>query len=95
MERPETEAFHAIARGRVQGVGFRYSAIREARRLGIRGLVRNTYDGGVEVIAEGDGESLRVFASWLRRGPSGAHVRELELTPVPPTGSYEGFDVDF
>jgi acylphosphatase len=79
----------------VQGVGFRYSAIREARRLGIRGLVRNTEDGSVEVIAEGDAESLRIFAAWLRRGPPGAHVRELELTPIPPTGSYREFDVDF
>ncbi len=95
MQRPESEAFHAFVRGRVQGVGFRYSAIREARRLGIRGLVRNAEDGSVEVIAEGDEQSLQAFAAWLRRGPPGAHVRELELTRVPPSGSYGEFDVDF
>ncbi len=95
MERSETEGFRAVVRGRVQGVGFRYHAIRQARNLGLRGVVRNADDGSVEVIAEGDRESLRAFAAWLRRGPSGAHVRDLELTPVPPTGSYEGFDIDF
>ncbi len=95
MGRPDTQAFRAVVRGRVQGVGFRYHAIRHARTLGLRGVVRNTDDGSVEVIAEGDSGSLASFAAWLRRGPVGAHVRDLQITPVPPTGSYQDFDIDF
>ncbi len=95
MGRPETEAFRAVVRGRVQGVGFRYHAIRQARNLGLRGAVRNTDDGSVEVIAEGDRAGLAAFVAWLRRGPAGAHVRDLEIAPIPPTGLYEDFDIDY
>jgi acylphosphatase len=80
--------------GRVQGVGFRYTAAREARRLGLTGLVRNRPDGCVEVTAEGDRASLELFLRWLRRGPAGAHVREAQVDWVPGTGAYSGFDVE-
>ncbi len=91
----ETRAFHAIVHGRVQGVGFRYSAIREAHRVGIRGTVRNTPAGDVEVLAEGDAAALGLFEAWLRRGPTGAHVRSVDLEWVAPTGRHEGFEVEF
>jgi acylphosphatase len=81
--------------GRVQGVGFRYSAIHEARRLGINGTVANLPDGSVEVVAEGEAEGLARFASWLRRGPPGAHVRDLQIQWIPFTGRYADFEVEF
>jgi acylphosphatase len=95
MPAHEKKAFHAFARGRVQGVGFRYSAIHEARRLGVFGMVRNCGDGSVEVIAEGDADRLQRFLAWLRRGPSSANVRELEVDEIPYIGGYTGFDVEF
>jgi len=91
----ESRAFHAIVRGRVQGVGFRYSTIRQANSIGVRGTVRNTEDGCVEVVAEGDADQLAVFLAWLERGPPGAHVRKVDVDPIPPRGVYGGFDVEF
>ncbi len=95
MSPEPTGAFHATVRGRVQGVGFRYSALREARRLGVSGSVSNAADGSVELIAEGDSASLDRFLQWLHRGPPGAHVDDVEVQWRPFTGSYEGFDVEF
>ena len=43
-----------VVRGRVQGVGFRYATVSEARRLGLHGWARNAPDGSVEIVAEGD-----------------------------------------
>jgi len=65
---------HAFVRGRVQGVGFRYTTQAEAKKLGLGGWVRNLYDGAVEVDAEGDRTQLEVFLAFLHRGPLGAHV---------------------
>ncbi len=95
MDRPEARAFRAVVHGRVQGVGFRYSAIREAERLGVRGSVRNTARGDVEVFAEADGAVLALFAAWLKQGPPGARVRSVDLDWVNPTGRHEGFEVEF
>ena len=88
-------AFRARVTGRVQGVGFRWSAVREARRLGLRGRVRNADDGSVEVEAEGDPSALADFLAWLRRGPSGAFVSDVDVEPVPPGGSRGDFDIEF
>ncbi|MDR3160599.1 MAG: acylphosphatase, partial [Spirochaetaceae bacterium] len=67
-------AVYALVEGRVQGVGFRYSAYREAQRLGLTGWVRNTGSGAVEALAEGTSPQLEAFLSWLRRGPPQARV---------------------
>ncbi len=95
MAAPQNARFHAIVMGRVQGVGFRYSAIRQARALGIRGSVANRADGSVEVQAEGTRDSLDGFLAWLHRGPAGAHVREVSVDWLPWTGSFRDFDVDY
>jgi acylphosphatase len=66
--------------GRVQGVGFRYSARLEALRLGVRGYARNLPDGSVEVVAEGSAAAVEELRQWLHRGPRMARVeRVLEL----------------
>jgi acylphosphatase len=93
--RPEPRAFRAVIHGRVQGVGFRFSAIREARALGIRGTVANRADGSVEIAAEGETEQISRFLAWLERGPPGARVRGVDLEWVPFSGRWTDFDVDF
>jgi acylphosphatase len=65
---------HFLIRGRVQGVGFRWFVQREASELELRGWVRNTEDGDVEVVASGNAEDLNELRSNLRRGPRGARV---------------------
>ena len=86
-------AFYVLLRGRVQGVGFRYSAAREAHRLNIKGWVRNTDDGDVEVWAEGSPEKMDIFLSWLRRGPQLARVDSLKKEDTQP-GGYSDFSIN-
>jgi acylphosphatase len=90
----KTAAFYALVRGRVQGVGFRYSAIREAQRLRLSGWVKNTYNGDVEVWAEGPKEKLELFIAWLRRGPQLARVDSINIEDKNPVG-YNDFDVKY
>jgi len=65
---------HFLVKGRVQGVGFRWFVHREASELGLKGWVRNTEDGDVEVLAAGDEEELIELRESLRKGPRGSRV---------------------
>ena len=68
---------HFLIQGRVQGVGFRWFVQREASELDLRGWVRNTEDGDVEVVAAGDPADLDELRASLRRGPRGSRVDRL------------------
>jgi acylphosphatase len=81
-----------VISGRVQGVGFRYFTEATAAREGILGWVRNTPDGRVEVVAEGDAEALERFERSLRHGPRGARVERVDVDDTSPTGE-TGFTV--
>ena len=81
-----------IVRGRVQGVGYRWSARVEAERLGVGGYARNLPDGTVEVEVEGPDPAVRRMLDWLRRGPAFAEVDSLEVTEVAAEGA-RGFDI--
>ncbi len=65
---------HFLVRGRVQGVGFRWFVHREAAALGLRGWVRNTDNGEVELLAAGDAESLAELRTELHKGSRGSRV---------------------
>ena len=94
MNEKTPAAFYACIRGRVQGVGFRYSAFREAGRLGLTGWVRNAADGAVEVWAEGPSETLGLFLAWLHRGPQFSRVDSVDKEDKEPKG-YSNFDVEY
>jgi len=85
-------SFHAVVRGKVQGVGFRYFARKRAEVHGVSGFVRNLPDGSVEVHAEGAAEALSVFEADLRRGPSFGRVDDASVTSIKPRG-FEGFEI--
>lgn len=68
--------------GRVQGVGFRAAARREALALHLRGEARNLADGRVEVLADGSPAALHAFADWLLRGPPLARVESVHEVPA-------------
>ncbi len=81
--------------GRVQGVFFRAYTRDEARRLGLKGWVRNLPDGRVEVLAQGDEEDLARLESFCRRGPPYAHVRSVERIEeeMPGDGDLPPFEI--
>lgn len=79
--------------GRVQGVGFRFFAQREAKSLGLRGWVRNLPDGRVEVYAMGDERSLKKFRKLLASGPASAHVIGVEEFDEPLDDKHSGFEI--
>jgi len=72
---------HLIISGRVQGVGFRNAVYLKARKLDLKGWVRNLADGRVEIVAEGQEENIQPFISWVARGPKAAVVEKVETRP--------------
>jgi len=63
-----------LVKGRVQGVGFRWFVQREASEIGLKGWVRNTDEGDVEIVAAGDLEDLTELKDALRKGSRGSRV---------------------
>ncbi|MCC6877017.1 MAG: acylphosphatase [Sandaracinaceae bacterium] len=84
---------HLIVRGRVQGVYFRASAQREARRLGLTGWVKNRADSAVELVAEGEEDQVKDFLSWAQHGPSTARVDKIETRWRSYTGEFPDFRI--
>lgn len=69
---------HYLVRGRVQGVGFRWFVQREAAEVGLRGWVRNTNEGHVEIVAAGGEAELAELRAALNRGSRGSRVDAVE-----------------
>ncbi len=86
-------AKHYLIRGRVQGVGYRFFALRAAEHRGIHGYARNLAYGDVEVHAQGDETELQLFKGDLKRGPSMAHVTEIVDTDAVVFEAYLSFSI--
>ena len=84
-----------LVRGRVQGVGFRFFAVRTARAEGVSGSVRNLGNGDVEVVAQAEDSVLNTLETQLRQGPPAAEVSDVESTEVPLDKSVSGFRIDY
>jgi acylphosphatase len=82
-----------VVSGQVQGVGFRMFTAAAARRDDLRGWVRNLPDGRVEVVCEGDAESVERLARMIRQGPPGARVDEVESDATSFTARETGFTI--
>ena len=89
------QRLHAIVHGRVQGVNFRSTSVREASALGLSGWVRNLRNGTVEVVAEGPRPQLARLLQFLRVGPSAANVTGVDVAWEEPTGEFDQFRVRF
>jgi acylphosphatase len=83
---------HLLIKGTVQGVNYRVSAKEQAIRLSIKGWVRNTPEGDVEITATGNTAALGQFANWCRRGPTHASVTTVESNPLPET-PFSSFEI--
>lgn len=85
---------HFLVKGRVQGVGFRWFVQQEASEIGLRGWVRNTDDGHVEVVASGSPEDIAELRTALRKGSRGSRVdavveHELAESEAEKLGPFE------
>ena len=94
MPESNMQRMTALILGRVQGVGFRYFVVDQARRLGLVGWTRNRLDHSVEVVAEGDTDSLEQFLTALHRGPRASEVTCLEHGSGTATGEFDGFTIE-
>ena len=92
-----TARLDALVMGRVQGVGFRYFVVREARRLGLDGWTANEVDGSVRVVADGHRQRLERLLDALREGPPASIVERVVVNwPPVSAGSWflgRGFEI--
>lgn len=82
----------AVVSGKVQGVGFRYSANQRAEQFGVSGFVRNLRDGTVEAEVQGESAAVDAMLGWLGQGPRAAFVEGISVAEIPVTG-VQGFDI--
>ena len=76
---PVLQARRIIVTGVVQGVGYRWSMVQKAQRLGLVGWVQNHRDGSVEALAQGNNEALVALIAWSRIGPAAAQVNHVHV----------------
>ena len=84
---------HVFISGTVQGVGYRYFVRNNARRLGLTGFARNTEDGGVEVVLQGDKEKIEEMIGLCHKGPFLAEVKEIGFEWEEAEEKFEEFVV--
>lgn len=77
--------YEIIVRGRVQGVGFRYAAQKQARLLGLKGWVENLADGSVRSMVRGAPESCNKYIQWCNSGPSYSWVEGIDIDEKSPS----------
>lgn len=89
------ERWHYYISGNVQGVGFRWYATSIANEFGIVGWVRNMPDGRVEIIAEGEIDSLNSFTNKLKTSYLGLNIHYIDIVKEQPTGEFKSFKIIF
>jgi acylphosphatase len=88
----DEERAHVFVSGRVQGVSFRDATRSQAEQLGLSGWVRNTQDGQVEAVFEGDPDTVQQIIEWCKSGPSSADVEDVSVENEEPE-NFSGFKV--
>jgi acylphosphatase len=86
MSQAECVAVRAIVSGKVQGVGYRFSTIEQAQKLGVKGWVRNLANGNVEAVLEGDRNLVEAMIKWCHSGPRSAVVKNVFVESIEVTG---------
>lgn len=83
---------HVFISGKVQGVGYRYSTLHQAKLFGVSGWVQNLFDSRVEAVFEGSGEAVQAMIHWCHQGPLSAVVQDVAVDYETPEG-LRGFEV--
>lgn len=86
---------HVLISGMVQGVSFRYYTRELAQRLGVHGWVRNTHNGRVEAVFEGEKQTVERMLNFCRHGPSGASVTKVDVKWENYRGEFSSFELRY
>ena len=86
---------HIIISGYVQGVGFRYFINKKAFQLGIKGWVKNTPNGSVEVMAEGNEIDIQTFIEYCKKGPNLASIKDVKINYEELSNEFKNFEVRY
>ena len=95
MTKKSANRVHVLVSGRVQGVFFRANTRAEAKRLGLKGWVKNLPGGRVELVAEGPLMAVDELVRWCHEGPAYARVDKVEIRQETPTGEFDDFSVRY
>ena len=86
---------HVLVSGDVQGVFFRSATEAEAESRGVKGWVRNSPDGGVEAVFEGEEEAVKAMVEFCRHGPPHANVTNVDVTWEKFKGEFSDFRIRY
>jgi len=86
---------HVMISGRVQGVWFRANTKDKAEQLGLNGWVRNTHDGDVEAVFEGEQEQINEMLKWCHQGPPMARVDNVKVEKQPVSDEFNVFSIKY
>lgn len=86
---------HVVVEGFVQGVFFRANTAETARARGVKGWVRNNYDGTVEAVLEGEEGAVKDVVEWCRKGPPGARVERVDADWEDANGEFDDFKIRY
>jgi acylphosphatase len=89
---PTPQRCEVFYSGRVQGVGFRYTAQRLAQRHPVTGFVRNLPDGRVHLVVEGADEAVDALLAEIRLEMQGK-IRDVQMSRSPGTGEFDSFEI--
>ena len=81
--------------GLVQGINYRWSSQKEAKRRNLFGFVRNLSDETVQIVIEGQEEDLKNFIHWCYNGVATARVDKIEASWSQATGEFTDFLIQF
>lgn len=84
---------HVFISGNVQGVGYRYFVRDNARKLGLKGYVRNTEDGNVEVVFQGDEKTIEQMVEICKKGPMLSEVKQIGMEWIDGEEKFESFEI--
>jgi len=87
------KCFEILFEGRVQGVGFRNFALTRAVRHNIKGYVKNTYEGNLEIICCGEEDDINKFIHEIKKGPSFAFISKTRINEYANTADFEDFRI--
>jgi acylphosphatase len=81
--------------GKVQGVWFRVYTKNKAEQLNLTGWVRNTHDGNVEAVFEGDVRDVNDMIKWCNMGPPLARVKKVDVKSLTPSNNFDEFTIKY